>query len=81
MMRRALCVGIACAFAAAVQAQAVDPLALEPEAAPQHAEAAPLGLRVELWRQQFDVRRQSATQPEFGNRAVLDWMDAHTRAP
>jgi hypothetical protein len=64
---------LACVFAAGVHAQSVDPLTLKPEAVPEEAAATPLGLRVELWRQQFDVRRPSTTQPDFSNRAVLDF--------
>jgi hypothetical protein len=67
-----LVASFACACGA-VHAQAVDPLALTPEAPPEEAAPAPLGLRLELWRQQFDLRRPSTTQPIFANRAVLDF--------
>jgi len=75
MMRRRIA---ACVFAAAAHAQAAeppfDPLALQPEPAPQE-EAAPLGLRLELWRQQFDLRRPGSS---FTNRGVVDFRHEWT---
>jgi len=72
-MRCALYACIACVLAAGAHAQTVDPLTLRPDAVPEGAAATPLGLRVELWRQQFDLRRTSSTQPGFTNRVVLDF--------
>lgn len=68
-----LCAASAQAQSTAPPEPAIDPLALTPEAAPAEATATPLGLRVELWRQEFDRRRPSATQPDFTHRAVLDF--------
>jgi hypothetical protein len=67
--------GAACSFVlwicAAAASETLDPLALTP-AQPEETDT-PLGLRAELWRQQFDVRRAGTTQPDFQNRFVLDF--------
>lgn len=49
----------------------IDPLALKPAA--DESASPSLGLRGEIWRQQFDLRRPSSTQPSFLNRAVFDF--------
>ena len=74
-MRRTRCACTAFMLAVASLAQPVaaqvDPLALTP--AQEEIESPALGLRAELWRQQFDLRRSGSTQPSFLNRAGLDF--------